>query len=202
MARIHREAVHADAAGLLIGDQLRLRGIGDVVDLEAAVLVALRAGRLERAQIRLADTHPGGDLGGRRLAPQPCGKLGARGRQLLGAPPDAAHVAFVVDDHHVADDADLVAVRVRIVERDGRDHARVAGIGDVDDGGAEPVLVGDVAHIGVTARDRHLAGARNVEMREAANLVRQRAGVGRAHQSSRAPAACTTARHFGISALM
>ena len=82
-----------------------------------------------------------------------------------------------------------------------------------------------MADIGVTARDRDLAGAGKIEMAEAADVVRQRAGAGRAHQMScprpsytgfrrrvimlrtsmlvqPAPAACTTARHFGISALM
>src|ERR1044072_1344750 len=206
IARIHRKTMDTDAAGLLIGDQLRPFRIGDVVDLESAIAVALRAGRFERTQILLVDAHPGGDLGGRRFAPQPRGELAACGRQLLGAPPDAAHVALVVDDHDVADDANLVAVRVRIVKLDVCDHARMNRICHVDDGGAEPVLVGDVAHIGVMARNRHLTGARNIEMREAANVVRQCAGVGLvrslAHQSSRPPAACTTARHLGISALM
>src|SRR5689334_10360518 len=42
VARIHREAMHADAAGLLMGDQSRLRRIADVVNLEATVLIALR----------------------------------------------------------------------------------------------------------------------------------------------------------------
>ena len=119
------------------------------------------------------------------------------------------HVALVIHDHHVADDADLVAVRVRIVECDGCDHARIVRIGDVDDGGAEPVLVGDVPHIGVMARHRHLTGARHIEMREAANIVRQRAGVGRSHlvhwlfrvrRSHRRPLRPRV--HFGISALM
>ena len=113
-----------------------------------------------------------------RLACESRHKFCARGRKLLGAAPDRRHVALVIDDHYVADDTDLVAVRSRIVERDGRDHARIARIGDVDDRRAEQVLVRDVAHIGVVPGDRHLAGARHIQMREAADLVRQRAGVG------------------------
>src|SRR4029077_10108331 len=50
VASIHRETMHADAAGLLGGDQLRLRRVGYVVDLEAAVVVTLRGRRLGRAR--------------------------------------------------------------------------------------------------------------------------------------------------------
>src|SRR4029077_7996740 len=143
--------------------------------------------------------------------PEPCSQCRARGGKLLGAAADARHVALVIDDHHVAHDADLVAVRARIVERDRRDHARMTRIRNIDDGGAEPVLVRDVTHIGVMSRDGDLTGARHVEVREAADFVRACAGVG--HQSSRAPAAFTTAPagapaacppafHWGISAVM
>src|SRR5207237_4405910 len=130
-------------------------------------------------------------LCGARLALQRSDKLRARGRKLLGAAADARHVALVVDDHHVADDADLVTVRIRIVERDLRDDARMIRVGDIDDRRAEAILVRDVPHIGAMAGDSDLARARHVEMRDAANFMRAYAGV--AHQSSRAPAAFTTA---------
>src|SRR5262249_10476782 len=46
-ALVHVEAMHADAAGLLIADQLRPRGLGHVVDLEAAVVIAALLERFE-----------------------------------------------------------------------------------------------------------------------------------------------------------
>jgi hypothetical protein len=112
-----------------------------------------------------------------RLTSERCDQRGPGGRNLLGATADLGHVALVIDDHHVADNANLVTVRGRIVERDGRNHARIVGVRDVDNGRAEVFLVGDVPDVSVTARDRDLSGARNVEMREAANLMRKRAGV-------------------------
>ena len=202
VAGIHREAVHADAAGLLIGDALGLCGVRNVIDLEAAVLVTLTRGGFDGGEVRLADAHLSRCLGCGRRATELCSKLRPCRGQLLGAPSNPRHVAFVVDDHHVADDADLVAVRGRIIERDRRDNARMVRVGDVDDRGAELILVGDVTDVGVTARDRHLSGARHVKVREAANLVRSGAPVGRACHSSFAPAAFMMALHFGISALM
>ena len=47
-------------------------------------------------------------------------------------------------------------------------------IGDVDDRGAELVLVRDVPDIGVAARDAHLAGAGEIEMAEAADVAGER----------------------------
>ena len=77
-------------------------------------------------------------------------------------------LALVVDDHDVAGDAHLVAVRGRIVERDGCDRARIGGISDIDDRGAEVGLVGifgigalavqDLAQIG-RWRQRHIEAA-------------------------------------------
>ena len=78
---------------------------------------------------------------------------------LLGAPSDRRRVALVVDQHQIADDTHLVAVRGGIVEGDGGDQARIGRIGDVDDGSAELLLVGDVADIGIMAGDGDLSGA-------------------------------------------
>ena len=83
VALIHVEAVHADPAGLLIADELRLRRFGDVVDLEATAVIAALLEFLERAQIVLGHAHPRGDF-------RPCGLA----LELLGercaAPPAAA----------------------------------------------------------------------------------------------------------------
>ncbi len=168
---VHVEAVHADAAGLLIVDRLGLRGVGDVVDLEAAGVVAALLERLERAQIVRGHAHLGGDFVPRRIAPERFGQRAPRRRQLLGAAPDLAHVALVIDDQDIAGDARLVAVGVVIVERDGGDHARLAWIGDVDDRGAEVIRVRDVPDIGVGADDRDLAGAGKIEMAQAADVT-------------------------------
>ena len=128
VARIHVEAVHADAAGLVIGDQLRFRAVRDVVDLEAAVVVALRS-RPPRARACRPRARPAS-----RRSPRASDRARARrassrarSRQLSARRPMPAHVALVIDDHDVADDARLVAVRVRIFERDLRHHARLLG---------------------------------------------------------------------------
>src|SRR5262249_61500469 len=109
------ETVHADAAGLVVADLLRLRRLGDVVDLEAAVVVAAPLEFLERAQVVLGHAQPGGDLHPRWLAPELVGERAPRRRQLLGAAADLAHVALVIADHDVAGDARLVAVGLRIL---------------------------------------------------------------------------------------
>jgi len=98
----------------------------------------------------------------------------ARGRQLLGAATDLAHVALVIDDHDVAHDAHLVAVRVVVVERDGGDDARLARIADIDDRRAEMIRVGDVPDIGMGAADRDLSGAGEIEMTQAADVAGER----------------------------
>jgi hypothetical protein len=77
----------------------------------------------------------------------------------------------MIDDHDVADHPRLVAVRGLVVEGDGRDHARVGGIGNVDDRGAEVVLVRDVPDIGALAGDTHLPGARQLDVPEPADVA-------------------------------
>ena len=73
------------------------------------------------------------------------------------------------------------------------------------------VLVRDMPHIGKAACDRHLPGARQVEMAEAAHIAgkQHRLAFNDVHdfnpkvsQSNVAPDAFTIAVHFGISALM
>ena len=177
VALVHVEAVDADAAGLLVADQLGLRRVRDVVDLEPAVVVAALLVVLERAQVVFRHAHPGGNLGPRRFAPELAGQRAAHGRQLLGAAPDLAHVAFVIDDQDLADAARLVAVRSRIVERDGRDHARIDRIGDVDDRRAELLRIRDVTDVSVTAGHADLPGTGQVEMAEAEDIAGERGGT-------------------------
>src|SRR5207237_1433828 len=133
VASVEIEAVHADAAGFVIADQLRLRGIGDVVNLKSAVVIAALLESFQGAQILLAHAHFGGDLFARRLALERFRERFTDCRQLLRAPPDPAHVALVIDHHKIIADAYLVAVRLRIVQCDGGYHARMARIGYVDD---------------------------------------------------------------------
>src|SRR5207244_10829665 len=139
---------YAYAAGLEKSGQLRLRRLGHVVDLESAVVIAALLERLEQRQVVFGHAHLRGDFLARGLALERFGERAARGGQLLGAATDLAHVALVVDDHDVACDAHLVAVRVVVVERDGGDDARLARIAGIDDRRAEMVRGGDVPGIG------------------------------------------------------
>jgi len=115
-----------------MGDELRPRAVGNVVELEAAVLVG-----------------------------------GLLGRAVDALAAELAEVLLDVDDHQIADDARLVAVRVGLVDRDLAQELRLARIRDVEDRGAEAVLVGDVADVGKPTFDSDLAGARQLEAREA-----------------------------------
>ena len=90
----------------------------------------------------------------------------------------------MIDDHHVADDARLVAVRGRIVEGDGRHQPGIGRIGDIDDAGAEAFLVGQVADIGVIAGDMNLSGAADIEMGEPSRPVCHRRSVTVVHFGS------------------
>jgi len=47
------------------------------------------------------------------------------------------------------------------------------GIGHVQDGGAEALLVGDMAYVGVLARNVNLPGAGELQPRQAADVVLQ-----------------------------
>ncbi len=99
---------------------------------------------------------------------------GTQARQFVGLAADGGHIAFTVDDHQVTDDTRLVAVRIRICDVQLRHDARILRIGDVEYGGAELLLVGDVADVGVVALDVDLAGTRQVEMGQAFDVVGQR----------------------------
>src|SRR5262249_15580175 len=98
----------------------------------------------------------------------------ARGRQLLGAATDLAHVALVIDDQDVAHDAHLVAVRVVVVERDGSDNARLARIADIDDRGSEMNRVGNGPGISMGAGERGLPRPGEIEMTQAADVTGER----------------------------
>jgi hypothetical protein len=67
---------------------------------------------------------------------------------------------------------------MRVVEEDLRHDARLARVGDVEDGGAEPLGVGEVAEVRVAAFDVDLAGARQLEVRERRDVAGERS-VGR-----------------------
>src|SRR5207302_254579 len=95
------------------------------------------------------------------------------GRAVDALAPELAHVLLDVDDHQVADDARLVAVRVGLVDRDLGEELGLARIGHVEDRGAEALLVGDVADVGVLAGDVDLPGARQLEARQALHVARE-----------------------------
>ena len=175
---IHVEAVHADAAGFLRADQLRFGPVGDVVNFEATLVVGLLLRGFYCRDFGNSYTQLGGEFGVRRLAPESGAQLQAQFRQFIGLAADRRHVALGVDDHDVADDARLVAVRTRIVEKNLRHDARIFRIGHIENGGAEVFLVRDVAYVGIVAGNIDLAGSRQFETREARNVVRQLRVVG------------------------
>ena len=117
------------------------------------------------------------------LAPKRFAQARAQARQLLGAAPDGRHVALAVDDHDVAGDPRLVAVRIRVVEKNLREHARILRIAHVENGRAEPLLVRDVADVGVIPGHRHLPRAGEVQVREAGDVASEVLG-GAVHWSS------------------
>src|SRR6185312_16890667 len=115
----------------------------------------------------------------------------SRRRQLLGPAPDLAHVALMIDDHDVAGDAHLMAVGFMIVERYGGDDARLPRLRDIDDGGAEMILVRNVPDIGMGTCNGDLAGAGEIEMPEPADVVGERSlPINLVHVRFRSPASC------------
>src|SRR5262249_4208105 len=173
VALVHVEAVHTDAAGLLERDELRLRPVRHVVDLEAAAVVGRALGRLDRGDLRLAHPELAGELGVGGRPAERGAELHAQLRQLLGLAPDRRHVALAVDDHEIVDDARLVAVRLWVVEMDLRHDARCARVGNMEDRRSELPRVRNVADIGIVARDVNLAGARQLKACEARDTVRE-----------------------------
>jgi hypothetical protein len=163
--------VHPDAAGAVVDDLLRAGRLRYVVNLEAAIVIAALGFRFDLHDGVLGHAQLLRQLGARGRPPQHIGELRPHPRQLVGAPPDGGRVALMIDDHDVARDPRLVAVRGGVGERDGRHRARIGGIGHVQDGGAQIGAVGDVAHIGKAARHRHLAGAGEIEMAEPAHIA-------------------------------
>src|SRR5262245_6022551 len=81
----------------------------------------------------------------------------------------------MIDDRDIPRDPHLVAVRGGIGERDGCHAARIGGIGDIEDGGAELPTIGQMAHIGVTALHGDLAGSNQIEMANPADIAGERA---------------------------
>ena len=77
---------------------------------------------------RRADTEPGCEFGIGGRAAEHCGKAGAGRWQLLGLAADSDIVAFVIDDHQIAGGPDLVTVRIRVADRNGREDARASRI--------------------------------------------------------------------------
>ena len=77
---IHVEAVDADAAGLDVADRLRPRGLGDVVDFEAAIVVGRGIALLQTRNIGFLEAELFRELGVGRLAPQQFGQACAHGR--------------------------------------------------------------------------------------------------------------------------
>ena len=129
---------------------------------------------LDLAQIVLRDAEPCGELLVRGLATELFGKRAARARQRIGAAPDPAHVALMIDHHDIAGHPHLMAVRLRIIDDDARDHDWFARIGDVNDRRTEMLRVGDVPHKSKAVADGDLARSRQIEVRDPADIVSKR----------------------------
>jgi hypothetical protein len=65
-----------------------------------------------------------------------------------------------------------MAVRFGIIEVYLRDNFRILCVRDVEDAGTEVLGIRDVADIGVTAVDVHLARARQLQARESLYVMR------------------------------
>src|SRR3974390_3416674 len=83
---VNIEAMDADATRLLVTDEPRPIGRGNIVDLEATVVIAALLELLERAQIILGHAHPLGDLFPRRLTMELLPERAPDRRQLIRAP--------------------------------------------------------------------------------------------------------------------
>src|SRR4051794_31973270 len=150
-------------------DLLRRGRIRHVVDLEAAVVIAALGVGLDLGEVVLGYAEPLGQLCNSWLARKfLCQRL-ARTWQLVGAAANRAHVTLMIDDHDVAHDARLVAVRLPIGEHHLRHDSRVAGIGDVEDRSTKETLAWQMPYIGVLTRNADLSGARQIEMTQAAD---------------------------------
>ncbi len=170
---VHVEAVHADAAGLHIGQQLRIGRIGDVPHPEPAIGIAARMALAQIGEILLGNADRRGDLGIRRRPPERLRQLRGGAVELLALAVEMPAMTLDIGDHQIARHPHLVGVRVMIHRRDLRDDARIGGIADIDDGGA--VRRRHVADIGIAVLDDHLAAAGNVEMPDAADIAGERA---------------------------
>ena len=115
---VHIEAVHADPAGALKRDLPRPRLVGDVVKAKPAFVVGVLFRLLQQRDIARLDAQFFGQFGMVRLAPEQAAQIFAHRGQLLGLAADAAIVALGIDDHQIARDARLVAVRIRVIQLD------------------------------------------------------------------------------------
>ena len=150
--------------GFVESDQFWLGLVRYVIQAEAAALVGIAFGFFHGGDVGDGDAQFYCEFSMVGIATQLGLQLRAQLGQFVGLAADGGHVAFAVDDHQVTDDARLVAVRVRIFDENLRDDARILRIGDVEDAGAELLLVRDVADGAVAAFNIHLAGARQIEM--------------------------------------
>src|SRR5262245_40985799 len=78
VALVHVEAMHANAAGLVMHDLLWLGGIRYVPDLEAAVVIAALGFHLDFLDVGLSDTHTRCKFGSARLAAEAFSQLAAK----------------------------------------------------------------------------------------------------------------------------
>ena len=102
--------MYADAAGLVMRDLVRLRWLGYVINLEAAVVIAALGLRLDLSDVGFRHSHPARKLGMRRLASGRGGEFAVHTRQVIGAAADGCGIALMIDDHDVAYDTRFVAV--------------------------------------------------------------------------------------------
>src|SRR5712692_6043412 len=101
--------------------------------------VGIALGRLDHGNVGFLDTEFFRQLGVVRLAAKRFAQPRAQARKLLGSAPDGRHVALAVYYHDVAGDPRLVAVRIRVVEKNLREDLRVLRIAHIENRSAEPL---------------------------------------------------------------
>src|SRR4029078_9625582 len=111
-------------------NELWLCRIGNVVNTKATLVVRLLFRSLNLHKVGLGDIELLREFGTAWLAAEWFAQVAPHPRQLLGTPPDRRRITLMVDNHQIANDADLVAMRGRVVERHCRDKVCVLRIRD------------------------------------------------------------------------
>ena len=151
----------AEAVGAMMHQQFRLATVGNIINAETAIFIAVLQIVRQRRQIALLDMKFGGEFGIGRRALELVSQLRARGRDLLALAQEMSVVHLDIDNHDLAHHPHLVGVGGTIGKHDGSDELGIFRIGNIYDAGA--VRWFHVADKGVIAVDHDLPAADQVE---------------------------------------